>query len=115
MSTAQSFLFFLILLAAAATALRLVSQTAPLAPSPALPPAGGILIGLVPGLPPPPIGPDLILLVFVPGLVFEASLNLDLAELWRRVVPISLLATVGVFLTVLLIGVLAHVLLGLDW
>ena len=115
MSTAQSFLFFLILLGAAATALRLLSRTAPTIPYPVLLAVGGIVIGLLPGLRLPPIGPDLILLAFVPGLVFEASLALDLDEMWRRVVPISLLATLGVFLTVMLIGALAHYGLGLDW
>src|SRR5256885_13078819 len=119
MSTAQSFLFFLIVLGAAATALRLVSRTTPTVPYPVLLAIGGILIGLLSpltgGLRLPPVGPDLILLAFVPGLVFEASLALDLEEMRRRVVPISLLATVGVFLTVLLIGALAHFGLGLDW
>ena len=115
MTLAQSFLFFLILLGAAAVALRLVSRTAPIIPYPVLLAVGGILIGLIPGLTLPPISPDLILLAFVPGLVFEASLSLDLAELRRRVVPVSLLATIGVFLTVLLIGGLAHYGLGLDW
>jgi len=114
-STAQSFLFFLILLGAAATALRLLSRTAPTIPYPVLLAVGGIVIGLLPGLRLPRIGPDLILLAFVPGLVFEASLALDLDEMWRRVVPISLLATLGVFLTVMLIGALAHYGLGLDW
>src|SRR3989442_2405189 len=114
-STAQSFLFLLILLGVAATALRLLSRTTPAVTYPVLLAVGGILIGLVPGLRLPPIGPDLILLAFVPGLVFEASLALDLDEMWRRVVPISLLATLGVFLTVMLIGALAHYRLGLDW
>jgi CPA1 family monovalent cation:H+ antiporter len=114
-SAAQSFLFFLILLGVAATALRVVSRTTPTIPYPVLLAVGGILIGLIPGLRLPPIGPDLILLVFVPGLVFEASLALDLDEMWRRVVPIGLLATVGVLLTVLLIGALAHYGLGLAW
>src|SRR4029077_2109599 len=108
MSTAQSFLFFLIVLGISATALRLVSRTTPTIPYPVLLAVGGILIGLIPGLRMPAIGPDLILLVFVPGLIFEATLALDLDEMWRRVVPISLLATIGVFLTVLLIGALAH-------
>ena len=36
-------------------------------------------------------------------------------ELWRRVVPVSLLATVGVILTVVLIAALARFGLGLDW
>lgn len=115
MTSAQSFLFFLIVLGVAATGLRLVSRTAPTVPYPVLLAAGGILIGLIPGLRLPPIGPDLILLAFVPGLVFEASLSLDLDELRRRVLPVSLLATLGVFLTVLLIGALAHYGLGLEW
>ena len=115
LSTAQGFLFLLLLLGLAATALRLVSRTAPIVPYPVLLAAGGILIGLVPGLHLPPIGADLFLLAFVPGLVFEASLSVDLEEMWRRLVPISLLATVGVLITVGLIGALAHVLLGLDW
>ena len=115
MTAAQSFLFFLIVLGAAATGLRLLSRTTPTVPYPVLLAAGGILIGLIPGLRLPPIGPELILLAFVPGLVFEASLSLDLTELRRRVLPVGLLATFGVFMTVLLIGALAHYGLGLGW
>ncbi|HKW70471.1 MAG TPA: sodium:proton antiporter [Candidatus Dormibacteraeota bacterium] len=115
MSTAQSFLGFLIVLGAAATALRFVSRRTPIVPYPVLLAIGGVLIGLIPGLHLPPIGPDLILLAFVPGLVFEAALSVDLNEMWRRLAPIGLLATVGVFLTVLLIGMLAHLALGLEW
>src|SRR5438045_2100796 len=100
MSAGQGFLFFLILLGGAATMLRLVSRTPPTVPYPVLLAAGGIAIGFVPGLHIPALGPELILLVFVPGLVFEASLALNLPELRRRVVPVSLLATLGVFLTV---------------
>jgi Na+:H+ antiporter len=115
LTSAQSFLFFLILLGAAATGLRLLSRTTPVVPYPVLLAAGGILIGLIPGLALPGVSPELILLAFVPGLIFEATLSLNLDELWRRVVPVSLLATVGVFVTVLLIGGLAHYALGLDW
>jgi CPA1 family monovalent cation:H+ antiporter len=115
MSTAQSFLFFLIVLGISATALRLLSRTTPTVPYPVLLAIGGILIGLIPGLRLPPVGPDLILLAFVPGLVFEASLSLDLDELWRRIMPVGLLATIGVFVTVAVVGALAHYGLGLDW
>src|SRR5260370_31261174 len=108
MSTAQSFLLFLIVLGGAATMLRLVSRTMPTVRYAVLLAIGGILIGLIPGVRLPPLGPDIILLAFVPGLVFEASLTLDLDEVWRRVVPISLLATLGVFSTVVVFGVLAH-------
>jgi Na+:H+ antiporter len=115
MTTAQSFLLFLIVMGGAATMLRLVSRTTPTVPYAVLLAIGGILIGLIPGVRLPRLGPDLILLAFVPGLVFEASLALDLDEIWRRVVPITLLATVGVLLTVVVIGVMAHFGLGLDW
>src|SRR5438128_11400920 len=102
MSTAQSFLFFLILLGVAATGLRLVSRTAPIVPYPVLLAVGGILIGIVSpeigGLRLPPVGPDLILLACVPGLVLEASPSLDLVERWRRVIPSCRLATLGFFL-----------------
>jgi monovalent cation:H+ antiporter, CPA1 family len=115
MTGAQSFLLFLIVLGGVATMLRLVSRSTPTMPYPVLLAVGGILIGLVPGLRFPTIGSELILLVFVPGLVFEASLALDLAELRTRVVPVALLSTIGVFLTVLAIGSLAHYGLGFDW
>ena len=115
MTTAQSFLFFLIVLGGVATLLRLVSRTTATVPYPVLLAAGGIAIGLIPGVRLPAVGPELILLAFVPGLVFEASLTVDLAELRRRVIPISLLATLGVFLTVTAIGGMAHYGLGLDW
>lgn len=84
-------------------------------PYPVLLAIGGILIGLISGARLQPVSPDLILLAFVPGLVFEAALSVDLLEMWRRIVPISLLATVGVFLTVIAVGAPAHLGLGLDW
>ncbi len=115
MNQAQGFLFFLILLGSVATMLRLVDRSRSTVPYPVLLAAGGIIVGLIPGLRLPSIGPELILLAFVPGLIFEASLALDLPELWRRVVPVSLLATLGVFLTVFAIGALAHYGLGFDW
>jgi CPA1 family monovalent cation:H+ antiporter len=112
---AQGFLFLLILLGGIATLLRLIDRTRSTVPYPVLLAAGGVVIGLIPGLRLPPVGSDLILLAFVPGLVFEASLAIDLDELRRRVVPVSLLATLGVFITVGAIGALAHFGLGFDW
>jgi CPA1 family monovalent cation:H+ antiporter len=114
-SSAQTFLFFLLVLGALAAVLRLVSRQAPYLPYQVVLAAAGILLGLVPGLPLPKIGPDLILLAFVPGLVFEAALTLDLEELRRRVLPVGLLATAGVFLGVLLMAVPLKLWLGFDW
>jgi CPA1 family monovalent cation:H+ antiporter len=84
-------------------------------PYPVVLAAAGIAVGLLPGGSFPRVGPEVILLAFVPGLVFEAALTLDLPELRRRIVSVSLLATVGVALTVVLIGTLTHLLLGFSW
>lgn len=115
MNPQQRFLLLLILVGALATVLGLVSKRARMLPYPVVLAAAGIAVGLLPGGNFPTVGPDVILLAFVPGLVFEAALTLDLPELRRRVVPVSLLATAGVALTVVLIGTLTHLLLGLSW
>ena len=84
-------------------------------PYPVVLAGAGVVVGLLPGAQLPHIGADVILLAFVPGLVFEAALTLDLSELQRRLLPVGLLATVGVATTVLLIGILTHLLLGFSW
>src|SRR5579871_27576 len=43
------------------------------------------------------LAPDVILLVFLPPLLFEASLRINFRELRAELVPILLLANVGVF------------------
>lgn len=115
MTSAQGFLFFLIVLGGAATLLRLLWRASTAVPYQVLLALGGIAIGFIPGLRLSLVGPDLILVVFVPGLVFEAALGLDLSEVRRRALPIGLLATVGVLLTVIVVGVPSHFALGLEW
>src|SRR4030088_83356 len=115
MTSEQRFLLLLILVGALATVLGLVSKRARLVPYPVVLAAAGIAVGLLPGGKFPRLGGNLILLAFVPGLIFEAALTLDLDELRRRILPVSLLATVGVAMTVLLIGALTHLLLGFSW
>jgi CPA1 family monovalent cation:H+ antiporter len=115
LSPQQRFLLLLILVGALATILGLVSKRARMLPYPVVLAGAGVVVGLLPGEQLPHIGADVILLAFVPGLVFEAALTLDLRELRRRLVSVGLLATVGVALTVLLIGTLTHLLLGFSW
>ena len=115
MSAQQRFLLLLILIGALATVLGLVSKRARMVPYPVVLAAAGVVVGLLPGGQLGHVGADVILLAFVPGLVFEAALTLDLPELRRRLLPVGLLATVGVALTVVLIGTLTHVVLGLSW
>jgi Na+:H+ antiporter len=77
--------------------------------------AFGIVLGLLPGLPRVRVPGSLILEVFVPALVFEAALNLNLAALRRVARPVALLATAGVAITILVIAALAHYAIGLGW
>jgi monovalent cation:H+ antiporter, CPA1 family len=114
-SAEQRFLLLLIVVAAVATALGLASSRAKLLPYPVVLAAAGVVVGLLPGAQLPRVGAGVILLAFVPGLIFEAALTLDLEELRRRTAAVGLLATAGVALTVLLIGASAHVLLGFSW
>ncbi|HEX6350253.1 MAG TPA: cation:proton antiporter, partial [Candidatus Dormibacteraeota bacterium] len=115
MSAAQGFLFFLLLLGLLAALLRFFSRRAPAVPYQVVLAVAGVLLGLVPGLPVPRVGPELLLLAFVPGLVFEASLSLDLDELRRRALPVALLATVGVFVGVVVMAALLRFGLGFAW
>jgi NhaP-type Na+/H+ or K+/H+ antiporter len=75
----------------------------------------GIVIGLLPGLPHTSLSSDLILAVFVPALVFEAALNLNLTALRQVIRPVALLATVGVVISIAVIGVLVHLVVGVSW
>jgi CPA1 family monovalent cation:H+ antiporter len=111
-SPAQRFLLLLVGLSAAAVLLRAVSRRARV-PYAVVLAAGGIAVGLIPGVPRQAVSPDLILLAFVPGLIFQASLTLDLSALRQVLAPVALLVTAGVAATVVVIGVLAHALLGL--
>src|SRR3954462_13451605 len=59
------------------------------------------------------VTPELDPLVLLPGLVFEASLGLDLAELRRSFGGVALLAVPGVVITALIVAVVLQVATGL--
>ena len=42
----------------------------------------GLVLGTIPGLPVPALNAEVILLLFLPPLLFEAAFVLDLRELW---------------------------------
>jgi len=84
---------------------------------------GGLLLGLIhipilsplqPGNRPDWLTPDVILILFLPALVFEGSVKLDLRELLRNSVPLLLLANPGVLLAALVTGYVVHWLIGLP-
>jgi CPA1 family monovalent cation:H+ antiporter len=84
---------------------------------------GGLLLGAVrisvlsplqPGNRPDWLTPDVILILFLPALVFEGSVKLDVRELFRNSLPLLLLANAGVLLAALATGYVVHWLIGLP-
>lgn len=75
----------------------------------------GLAISPMHFLPPVHVSPELILLIFLPALLFEAAWNLKLDHLRANLTPILLLAVVGVCLSVGVIGGLLHWGAGLSW
>ncbi len=84
---------------------------------------GGLLLGVIqhpilsplqPGHRPDWLTPDVILILFLPALVFEGSVKLDVQELFRNSVPLLLLANAGVLLAALVTGYLVRWLIGLP-
>lgn len=62
---------------------------------------GGLVIGFVPGLPHVALEPELVLLLFLPPILFAAGYETSPRELWRKRRPISLLALGLVLITTL--------------
>lgn len=60
---------------------------------------GGLLISLVPGMPTMELDPDLVFLIFLPPLLYEAAWSTSWREFWSFRRPISLLAFGLVFVT----------------
>jgi monovalent cation/hydrogen antiporter len=94
----------------AIVALGLVAQRLEL-PAPALFVLGGLGIALVPGLPPVAFEPHLIFTVFVPPLLYRASLLASWRDLHANYRPILLLSLGLVVFTTVVVGVAVHAVL----
>ncbi|MBA3993752.1 MAG: Na+/H+ antiporter [Cyanobacteria bacterium DS2.3.42] len=74
----------------------------------------GLTIGVCQVLPSVEMTPELILLVFLPALLFEASWNIHLDELKANWVSITVLATVGVLVSMTVVGAIMHAYAGMT-
>src|SRR5918996_3394949 len=72
-------------------------------PYPILMTLGGLLLGLVPGIPRLELAPEMVFILILPPLLFAAAFFTSPRELWRNIRPISLLA-VGLGLATTLAG-----------
>lgn len=75
---------------------------------------GGALFGLIPGLPPVHLEPDLVFLFFLPPLLYPAALFTSWRDFRANLRPISLLAVGLVLFTTAVIAWVTHSLIGLP-
>jgi monovalent cation/hydrogen antiporter len=76
---------------------------------------GGLALGLVPGLPQVELDPDLVLLVFLPPLLYGAAFFADLRALRGYARALSLTSIGLVLATTALVAVAGHAVLDLAW
>jgi Na+/H+ antiporter len=76
---------------------------------------GGAGIGFVPGVPALELDPDLVLLIFLPPLLYGAAFFTSLRDLRQNARPIALLSIGLVALTMAAVAVVAHHAIGLGW
>jgi monovalent cation/hydrogen antiporter len=76
---------------------------------------GGLLLGLVPGIPDVQLDPDLVLLVFLPPLLYSSAFFADLRALRADARVISLSAVGLVLATTAVVAVIGHEVMDLPW
>ena len=76
---------------------------------------GGAVIGFFPGVPEVELDPDLVLLIFLPPLLYGAAFFTSLRDLRDNARPIALLSVGVVFATMGAVAILAHEVIGLGW
>jgi monovalent cation/hydrogen antiporter len=76
---------------------------------------GGLILGVLPGIPNITLNPDLVLLVFLPPLLYSSSFFADLRSL-RNDTRVIVLNSIGLTVfTAACVGVIAHEVIDLPW
>jgi CPA1 family monovalent cation:H+ antiporter len=76
---------------------------------------GGIALGLLPGMPEIELDPDLVLVIFLPPLLYAAAFFSDLRALRTDLRAISMLSIGLVLATIGVVAVIGHEAIGLSW
>jgi CPA1 family monovalent cation:H+ antiporter len=76
---------------------------------------GGAVIGFLPGVPSVELDPDLVLLIFLPPLLYGAAFFTSVRDLRRNAKPIALLSIPLVLVTMGAVALVAHEAVGLAW
>jgi CPA1 family monovalent cation:H+ antiporter len=76
---------------------------------------GGLVLGLIPGMPEIELEPDLVLVVFLPPLLYAAAFFADLRALRTDIRAISMVSVGLVLMTMGAVAVIGHEAMGLSW
>jgi CPA1 family monovalent cation:H+ antiporter len=76
---------------------------------------GGLLLGFVPGLPSVALNPELVLVLFLPPLIYSSAWLTSWRAFRTNLRPILQLSLGLVLVTTFVIAVVAHVIAGLSW
>jgi monovalent cation/hydrogen antiporter len=76
---------------------------------------GGLVLGLLPGIPDIELEPDLVLVIFLPPLLYAAAFFSDLRALRSDLRAISIASVGLVLLTMGTVAVVAHEVIGMSW
>jgi monovalent cation/hydrogen antiporter len=76
---------------------------------------GGLALGLVPGIPEIELEPDLVLVIFLPPLLYSAAFFSDLRALRDDLRAISIASIGLVLLTIGTVALAAHEVIGMSW
>jgi len=102
----RSILIVVLALLAAVVGLSALSQRTRI-PSPTLMILAGLAIALLPGQMHIPLKPELVLLIFMPPILYAAAWDTTWHDFWRNIRPISLLAVGLVFVTTAAVAAVA--------
>lgn len=84
-------------------------------PYPILLVIGGLGLGFIPGMPEIELAPELVLVIFLPPLLYASAFFSSLRDLRANIRPIGLLAVGLVALTAVAVAGVAHWVIGLSW
>src|ERR671937_136838 len=77
---------------------------------------GGALVGFVPGVPEVKLDPEVVLVIFLPPLLYSAAFFANLGDIRRNLRGVALSSIGLVLLTMVAVAVVAHELVdGLPW
>jgi monovalent cation/hydrogen antiporter len=76
---------------------------------------GGVIFGFIPGVPIVKLDPNVVLVVFLPILVYSAAFFANLGDIRQNLRGITLVSVGLVLATMTAVAIVAHALIGIPW